>query len=105
MFNHFALKVRLLQLPTHCHVQHFRRRKALPIRSPPTAKLRRVNTKFQTLRNLELVPPKLKRSPNLLWMSPESIRLIDKRGALQRNLCNSRNMKREITIAVQRYLM
>ena len=34
---------------------------------------------------MEPVPPKLKRLPCPLWMSPASIRLIDKISALQRN--------------------
>ena len=75
--------------------------KAFLIILPSTAELIRSNTKFQTLKTLEPVPPKLKRSHRPLWMSPDSIRLIDKRVALRRNPFHSRILARGVAIAVR----
>ena len=49
--------------------------------------------------------PKLKRPPLPLWMSPDSIRLVDKRAALWRNPWHSRNLSRGVTRAFWRSLM
>ena len=71
---------------------------------PPAEECRRDDVKFQTLKNLKLAPPNLKRTPRSLWMSPDSIRLIDKRAALRRNPCHIRNVAKGITRAVRRPL-
>ena len=77
----------------------------IPAQTTPAKELIRAKAKFQTLKTLEPVPPKLKRPPCLLWMSPYSIRLIDKHTALRRNPHHIRNMERGITISVSRSLM
>ena len=59
--DHFVVRERLLLRPTRCHSCYLRGRRAFPIRIPPTAELRRADAKFQTLKTLEPVPPKLKR--------------------------------------------
>ena len=55
------------QTPPHCGTQQGRRKVSDP-QDPGTG------------------PPKLKRPPCPIWMSPDSIRLIDKRAALLRTL-------------------
>ena len=101
----FALNERLLWRPTRYHARYLRGRRAFPIRIPPTAELRRADAKFQTLKTLEPVPPKLKHPPFPLWMSLYSIRLIDMRAALRREPHHSRNVARGITRAVCRSLV
>ena len=38
---------------------------------------------FQTIKNLEPTPTTLKRLPSPLWISPKSIRIIDKQASLR----------------------
>ena len=70
MSDHFALRARLLRCPAHCHAQYLRGSRTLPLRHSPTTELNMVDAKFHTLNILEPVPPKLKRPPQPLWMSP-----------------------------------
>ena len=65
----------------------------------------RSDAKFHTLKTLEPAPPKLKRLPTPLWMSPDYTRLVEKLAALRRNPRHSRNVARGITRAVRRSLM
>ena len=59
----------------------------------------------QTLKNLELVPSKINPPPHPLWMSPDSIHLIDRRASLPRKPCPSRKATRGITRAFRRSFM
>ena len=59
--DHFALRARIIQCPTLCHACYLRGRRSLTLRPPPTAELIMDDAKFQTLKTLEPVPPKLKR--------------------------------------------
>ena len=103
--DHFALRARLLRRPTRCHTRYLQGRREFPLKLPPTAELSRAGAKFQTLQTLKPVPPKLEGPPRPLWMSPDSIRLIDKRAALRRNPRHSRNVARGLTRSVCRSLM
>ena len=98
--DHFVVRERLLLRPTRCHSCYLRGRRAFLRPPPPTVELIRADTKFQTLKALEMVPPKLKRPPRSVWMSPDSIWLMNKRTALRRNPHHSRNMARGVTRAV-----
>ena len=102
--EHFTLTEQFLRCPSHFHVWYPRRRRALPLMLSPTKKRSRADDKFQNLKAMEPVPPKLKRLPCPLWMSPASIRLIEKRADLRRNPCHSQNVARGITRAIRRSL-
>ena len=49
---HFAIRARLLWLPTRCHAHYLWGRRAFLLRLSPTAELSRANAKFQTLKTL-----------------------------------------------------
>ena len=83
--DHFALRARLLRFPTRCHYWYHRGRRASPLMIPPAKERSRADNKFQNLKSLEPVLTKLKPPPRPLWMSPASIRLIEKRTALRWN--------------------
>ena len=93
-YNHFSLREWILRCPTRCHAQSLQVMIAFFLILPPTAELIRVRSKFHTLKTLEPVTPKLKRIPCYLWMSPDSIRLIDKRTAMQQNPQKSHDVAR-----------
>ena len=103
--DHFTMRTRLLQRPTLCHDHYLRGRRAFPLSIPAAEELITADTKFQTLKDLELVPPKLKLFPRPLWMSPASIRLIDKIATFSRNPHHSQNVARGITRANRRPLV
>ena len=81
--DHFAIRAWLLRRPTRCHTRYLQGRREFPLKLPSTMELSRTDAKFQNLMTFELVTPKLKRSPFPLWMSPDSIRMIDKHASLQ----------------------
>ena len=103
--DHSALRAHLLRIPTLFHAQYLRVRRAFLIILPPSKELSRADANFQTLETLEPVPPKMKHPPCPLWMSPDSIRFIDKHVAFLCNPFHSRNMVRGITRAVRWSLM
>ena len=103
--DHFALRARLLRSSTCLHTRYFREKIAFPLRLSPAKERSRAGAKFQTLKALEPVPPKLKRPPRPLYMSPDSIRLIDKIAAFLRNPCHNRNVARGLTRSVCQSLM
>ena len=103
--HHFALRARLLRRPTRCHNRYLRGSIAFLLRIPSSEELTGSDAKFQTLKALETVPPKLKRPHRPLWMSPAYIGLIDKRSALRQKPCHSQNLARGITRAVRQSLM
>ena len=72
---------------------------------PPAKERSRSNNKFQILKALEPVPPKLKRPPRPLWISTAYIWFVDKRAALSWNPCHSEKMVRGITRSVCRSVM
>ena len=59
--DHLELSSHIIRRPTRCHARCLLGRRAFLLRLPPTAELRRADAKFQTLKTLEPVPPKLKR--------------------------------------------
>ena len=103
--DHFALRAWLLRRPTRCHACYLWGSILFPLILPHTPELIRAGAKFQTLKTLETVPPKLKRPPRPLCISPDSTRLIDKHAALHRNPRHNRNVSRELARAVRRSLM
>ena len=98
--DHFAIGSRILQRPTHCNSRYLWVSRAFPLKLLPTAEFSRVDANFQTLKNLEPVPPKLKHPPCPLWMSSDYIRFIDKHAALRWNPRHNRNLARGLTRAV-----
>ena len=98
--DHFAIRARLLRHPTCYHTQYLRGRRALTLRIPTTVELSKEDANFQTLKTLEPVSPKLKCPPRPLCMSPNYIRFIDKRVALQRKPQHSCNVERGLTRSV-----
>ena len=58
-----VLRARLIQRPTHCHARYLMGRIAFILRLPPAKELTRSDSKLQTLKAMEPVPPKLKRPP------------------------------------------
>ena len=64
-----------------------------------------VDMKFQAIKNLDPTPPTLNRLPHPLWMSPNSIRMIDKQSYLRRNPRHNCNVARGLTKAVRRSLL
>ena len=105
LLDKFMLKERLLQRPTRRHTHYLRGRRALPLRLPSTAEFSRDDNKFKTLNTLEPATPNQKRPPQPLWMSPYSIRSIDKRAALSHNPCHNRNIARGLLRPVCRSLV
>ena len=67
---------------------------------PPVSEFGGVDVKFHTIKNLDPVPPTLKRPPRPLWVSPTSIRLIEKQEALRRNPSHNHNVARILAKAV-----
>ena len=55
--NHFALRARLLQRPTHFRGGYLRVSHAFPLTLTPMVSLNLVDTKFQDLKALETLPP------------------------------------------------
>ena len=86
-----------MQCPTQCHARYLHGRRGLPLKIPPAAELSKVDRKFQTLNNLEPIPPTMKRLPSPLCMPPKSIRLIDKQTAVRRNPRHNHNVARGLT--------
>ena len=66
--DHFALRAQLLWLPTHFHNRYLRGRIPISLRLLPAKELSRVESKFQNLKTLEPVPPKMKTPPCPLCM-------------------------------------
>ena len=102
---HFVLMARLLRRPTCCHERYFRGSIAFLLRLSPAEERSNAGDKFQTLKALEQAPPKLKRPPCPLWMSPAYIQLIDKRAPLCWNPHHIQNVASGIMRAVRRSLM
>ena len=57
--DQFALRKQLLRRPNRCHTRYLRGRRGFPLRIPPAEELTRAGVKFQTLKALETVPPKI----------------------------------------------
>ena len=104
--DHFALRAGLLQRPMRCHSRYLWDRCVFPLSFSTAAEIRLADTNFQARKALKLLPPTpFTCSPLPLWMSLAAINLIDKRASLRRNPCHCRNVARDLTKSVRRYLL
>ena len=95
--NHFVLRARLLWRTTRCHSWYLRGQRSFPLRPQHMGPQRLVDAEFQELKALEIPPLSSVRSPRTLWITIETIRMIDTRAAPRCFPDHIRNQARTLT--------